>query len=221
MMLAVAGNSIYQNIQLIEIASKADGMVIEIVKVRSSRMNSSSFGGPVYAPKISFDTDSGVTQSFLSRDRTSFVRYEKGDKVAVLYDPKLPSFAKINHWNALWEAPGISLLIGLVFTMVGFGTKVHSIFRKRREKTLRRIGMPIQAELNRVEPSDFRINRRRLYRITARWTDSKTSTEHTFYSKYLWDDPTHQLKKEKITIFISKNNPKKYYMDISFLPMTK
>jgi hypothetical protein len=37
----------------------------------------------------------------------------------------------------------------------------------------------------------------------------------------LWYDPSGQIDREKITVFMERNNPTKYYVDLSFLPSKK
>ena len=41
---------------------------------------------------------------------------------------------------------------------------------------------------------------------------------HVFESDNVWFDPTSYVKGRKITVFIENDNPKKYLVDLSFLP---
>ncbi|MNC77488.1 hypothetical protein D3C75_1294550 [compost metagenome] len=54
--------------------------------------------------------------------------------------------------------------------------------------------------------------------IRSQWLNPRTSEVHLFESDNIWFDPSDYLKDESISVFIDKKNPKKYHVDISFLP---
>ena len=39
-----------------------------------------------------------------------------------------------------------------------------------------------------------------------------------FHSENLWFDPSSFMKRRKVTVLLDPNNPKRYYMDVTFLP---
>lgn len=41
---------------------------------------------------------------------------------------------------------------------------------------------------------------------------------HVFVSDCIWFDPTDHIDTDELTVLIDKDSPKKYYVDISFLP---
>jgi len=47
--------------------------------------------------------------------------------------------------------------------------------------------------------------------------DKLKSETHTFENDNLWYDPTDQIDRKKITVYIELNNPEKYYIDLTFL----
>ena len=64
-------------------------------------------------------------------------------------------------------------------------------------------------------------SRRRMqpYAIFAQWYDPATNNIHVFKSQSIWFDPTdHAEIGDGIEVLIDANNPKRYYVDVSFLP---
>jgi hypothetical protein len=57
-----------------------------------------------------------------------------------------------------------------------------------------------------------------IYRICAQWTNPVTSEIHIFNSENIWFDPADHINTDEVTVLIERDNPKKYYVDISFLP---
>jgi len=62
------------------------------------------------------------------------------------------------------------------------------------------------------------INGQNPWRISSQWLDPKTNMVRIFHSENLWFDPSGFMKRKKVTVLLDPNNPKRYHMDISFLP---
>ena len=62
------------------------------------------------------------------------------------------------------------------------------------------------------------VNDRSPFLILTQWLNPATSELHIFESNNIWFDPTNHIKTKKIRVFIDRKNPKKYYVDLSFLP---
>jgi hypothetical protein len=57
------------------------------------------------------------------------------------------------------------------------------------------------------------------YQVVTQWTNPDTGEIHVFRSEHLWYEPTEHIRKDrKITVYIERGNPAKYYMDLGFLP---
>ena len=54
--------------------------------------------------------------------------------------------------------------------------------------------------------------------IVSQWQNPATSKLHIFESDNIWFDPTDFIKTDKIKVWIDRKNPKKYMVDLSFLP---
>jgi len=109
--------------------------------------------------------------------------------------------------------------IGLSFFMLGFSLLIKKTRTIRKVKALKANGQRIQAKVKHIGlNTSHKINGRSPYQIQAQWQNPSTSKVHIFKSEYLWFDPTDYVNEEEITVLIDRNNPKKYYVDVSFLP---
>jgi hypothetical protein len=204
---------LYQNTQdFLKDALQAEGTVIELVRSRSS-------DSTTYRPVVEFKTQSGSVIEFTSSSGSNPPSYSKGEVVSILYHESSPEQAKINGFFSLWGLPLILGSLGAVFFLVGFSIIFSSRLNGKKIEYLRKNGMPIKAKFQNVGINDaLRVNGRSPYQIYAQWQNPSTSEIHLFNSENIWFDPTDHINNDELTVFIEKNNPAKYYVDISFLP---
>jgi hypothetical protein len=62
------------------------------------------------------------------------------------------------------------------------------------------------------------VNGRSPYHIISQSPDPASNTVRVFESENIWFDPSEYIKEETIDVLVDPNNPRKYVMDISFLP---
>jgi hypothetical protein len=62
------------------------------------------------------------------------------------------------------------------------------------------------------------VNDRHPFQIVTQWQNPSTSEIHVFESDNIWYDPSEFITNQRITVYIEKENPKKYWVDLSFLP---
>jgi zinc transporter ZupT len=121
-------------------------------------------------------------------------------------------FAFKNNDNALYA-------IGGIFFALGFA--IYFYFHKKAEhkKFLLQNGRLIQADFTEVVLNQsLQVNGRNPYQIIAQWHDKASNQIHVYKSENLWFNPTQFINMQKMPVYIDTNNPKKHYMDISFLP---
>lgn len=193
-------------------ATKAEGTVVDLVQSKSS--NSTT-----YRPVVHFINQDGQKIEFMSTAGSNPPSYSKGQKVEVLYRPTEPQNAKINGFFSLWGGSAILGGLGGVFFLIGSGIILASLLKSRKDEFLRKNGMPLETEYQSVEQNTaLSVNGRHPFRVLTQWQNPSTSELHIFKSNNLWFDPSSYIKSKKITVFIEKNNPKKYFVDLSFLP---
>jgi len=51
----------------------------------------------------------------------------------------------------------------------------------------------------------------------AQWQDRATSRAYVFVSRNIGFDPTQYIQGKSVKVYMARGNPKKYYVDLSFL----
>lgn len=195
-------------------AIETQGKVIELVRVRSSD-NSSYY----YKPVVTFKTSKGEAVEFTSSSGSNPASFSVGEEVPILYLPAKPQEAKIKGFFSLWGAAAIVGGIGSVFFLVGIIILLVAKLKNKKEKYLKQYGTPIETRFQSVQLNkSFEVNGRNPFQVLTQWQNPSTSEIHVFKSNNIWFDPTDHINDREITVYIEKNNPKKYFVDLSFLP---
>lgn len=193
-------------------AIETEGVVTELVRSHSS-------DSIMYRPIFEFKTQEGKTVEITSSVASNPPSYSRGEKIDVLYQESAPEKAKINSFFSLWGATLIVGVIGLVFLLIAVFTLVFGLLKNKKVVYLKKNGVPVTAKFQSVDiNSTYEINGKHPYQISAQWKNPATSELHIFKSENIWFDPTDHISQDHVTVLIEKDNPKKYYMDISFLP---
>jgi len=203
-------------------AARAEGTVVELQSSRDSRpgarsMHSGDTDG--YRPVVVFSTPEGEKIRFISSASSNPPMYDRGEKVTVVYAPHNPHDARISSFFSLWGIPLTLGSLGGLFLLAGAAFVIFPMQKERREQQLRKRGIPLKTEFQRVERHiSLKINGTRPYQIMTLHQHPLTSETREFRSHYLLFDPTPHLKRKDITVFVDKNDPGKYLVDLSFLP---
>jgi hypothetical protein len=194
-------------------AERANG---EVIDVEYNRRPGDSTG--MYCPVFQFMTKDGQKIRVRSKIRSSSSSYHRGDQVAVLYDPKSPENASIQSFWDLYFLPIVFGLIGVGFTTAGAGMIGWDILRNGKPVYYRRHGRLIEATVNGISRASYAVNNVRPWRIEAEWQDPQSGKLFHFQSQNLYVDPAEHLRdRRNVGVYIKASNPKRYWMDISFL----
>jgi hypothetical protein len=198
-------------------AVHAQGTVVDLRRTES--LDSHSNRSVSYYPVVQYTASGGRKVEFISDSGSNPPAYSRGDQVEVLYHADAPEKARINGFMSLWFGTLIVSGLGVVFTAVGTAMVVVPIRRRRLESFLKSNGVPVEATFESVEQNtSMKVNGQSPWRVLAQWLDPATSQVHVFKSDNLWFDPSAYIKDRKINVFIDRADPKKYYVDLSFLP---
>jgi hypothetical protein len=63
-----------------------------------------------------------------------------------------------------------------------------------------------------------RVHGRSPYQIVSQSSDPASNTVRLWQSENIWFDPSEYIKGEAIDVLVDPNDPRRYIMDISFLP---
>lgn len=197
-------------------AALSEGTVIGLAERSDTDLSVTSI---YYYPMVEFHTRTNERIEFLSSSGTNPPSYRKGEKVEVLYLPNEPQNAFIKGFFSLWGAALIIGGVGGMFLLIGGTILGVSRFKSSRDNYLKQKGARIETEFMGVEINKrIEVNGRNPYRVLTQWQNPATGELITFKSNDLWSDPSNHILGRKITVFMERNNPKKHYVDLSFLP---
>ena len=168
------------------------------------------------APEVKFRAHDGREIQFTSSVSSKPPAYSVGEKVEVLYRPERPEDAQVNAFMSLWLGVIILGGLGSGFSLVGAGLVFGWGWRSAADPGLKLTGLSIQTDFQGVERDSA--GGRHAFQVVTQWKNPATGEIHLFHSDPLWYDPTAHIKTGKITVYIERGNPGKYFMDVSFLP---
>ncbi len=170
-------------------------------------------------PTIEFSTGNGEVVSFRGGVCSNPPSFAIGKPVAVLYEAANPSHAQLDSFMENWF---VSLLLGgmgAVFTLLGLVFVLPPLLAKRRAAELSVSGLPVFADLVGVRLNEsLSVNGVNPWKIDAQWLNPATNKVHLFSSDNLWFDPSPYIREKQVRVLIDPNKPKRYSMDVSFLP---
>jgi hypothetical protein len=107
----------------------------------------------------------------------------------------------------------------VIFFAIGAGMIAATSLGKRKVAALRKSGTRIQTDFQGVERNRaLDVNGEHPFQIITQWVNPESSKVQIFRSSNIWFDPTAFVTNKKIEVIIERGNPKKYLVDISFLP---
>jgi hypothetical protein len=199
-------------------AIKTEGTVVRFDDSWAGRSNFSQHTR-VYRPVVRFTDRNGLQQEFISSSGSNPPGYKEGEKVEILYLAKEPQNAMINEFFSLWGGSTILGGLGVLFFLIGGGIFIFPLLKKRKNDSLRAEGTPIEAEFHSVSMNrTVSVDGNCPFQVIAQWQNPATSKVHIFKSDNIWYDPTQFIQNKRIRVYIERNNPKRYYVDLSFLP---
>lgn len=190
-----------------------------VVENRFERSTSSKSSSGVYYGYIKFNTAEGSSVTFRTSVGTNPPAFEVGESTKVYYDPKDPQSAQVNTFFQLWFLPILLGFIGFIFTIIPVTILCLKSSRRKREEWLRNNGDRVNAEFLGVEmDTSYSMNGQHPYIIKSQWLNPLTNQPQIFTSERLWYNPEEFVKCKALQVFIDRNNPTKYHVDLSNLP---
>jgi hypothetical protein len=209
----------------LQTAVVTQGTVVDLAMVQSERSNTSSavsvrFTTGSYAPVVRFRAENGHDYQFTSPVSTYPPAYDVGENIEVLYEESDPNKASINSFFFLWGGALIIGGLGFLFAAIGLIMFSIGLFKSRKKQRLTTTGVRIKTRFHSVllNPG-LEVNGRNPYLIRSEWKNPRNAEVHFFDSDNIWSDPSGLIPDE-ITVYIERENPKEYFLDLSFLPAT-
>ena len=207
-MLALAGFLLVSELSFRREAVQTTGTVVDL-----------EYSGKTARPVFEYRDAGGTTHRATGRVGSKPPAFDRGETVTVLYRAEDPSKARIAAFAESWLAATILGGFGAVFSAVGGGFLAHMIRKRRMRAWLETNGMRVQARYTGAElDRSLRVNGRHPWRIHAEWEHPVTQELHEFISDAIFFDPTRHIDRETLDVKVDANDPRRYHLDISFLP---
>lgn len=193
-------------------ALRADGTVIDL------NYHSSSDGGTYY-PEVEFKAANGSVVHISGSTGSNPAAYGRGEHVTVMYPSNNPESGRIDSFSETWLAVLILGGIGLAFALIGGGILFSGLRTRKINDWLAANGLRVQARFeNVIYDTSLKINGRSPWRLICQWQHPVTQKVYLFKSANIWFDPTTFVKRDTLDVLVDMDNPKRYQVDISFLP---
>lgn len=195
-------------------AATTSGVVTELIEVRDKDDGTSTF-----KPVVKFNAPGGEEVTFTSSFSSRPPAYAVGETVEVLYESRDLHGARIKGFGSLWLGPLILGGLGAAFAIIGASILYAGRVSAQQRSYLMAYGNAIQTEIQGVNRNtDVAVNGTNPWRISSQWLDPATSKMRIFHSESLWFDPTKFVTGKQVTVLLDPKDPKRYHMDVSFLP---
>lgn len=192
-------------------AQTAEGEVTDVVSERDSD------GDLVQYPIVTFTSRDGEQVQF--KGSTSTSSSNVGTKVTVKFVPGDEQNAKIDGFLDVWGLVLFLSVFGIGFGGLGGLALVMGIRMGWIEKDSPEYTQSLQAKIIGIErDTSVKINGRSPWRVLAQAHDPATNSVREFKSKAIWYDPHEYITQDTIQVKCHPVNPRRYFMDVSFLP---
>jgi hypothetical protein len=198
-------------------AVQTTGKVIGFDKSYTRGQNG-SYNRRMYAPVVEFEGPHGV-ERFVDGVSSSSRGYAIGQSVEVLYPPAAPEKAELRTFFGAWFAPLLTGFLGAAFGGVALGFVIVGERRRRMYAWLAEHGNHIKAVyVGVVRDTSMSVNGRNPRRLQCQWVHPITRAVYVMESEALWFDPTPYVKRESLDVLVDLDNPRRYRVDVGFLP---
>jgi hypothetical protein len=143
-------------------------------------------------------------------------KYYVGDKFRVFYQIDNPDKSRISDGKKGGKKVIIAGVVMLLFDL-------YLVYLNRRKNEsankFRTNGRKLQAEISGIVTDlEKTVLNKHPYIINCRWVDPLTGREYTHSIDQIWKDPAPLLAgRNHIDVYIDRQNPDNYFLDIEFL----
>ncbi len=166
--------------------------------------------------EIRYTSDDGIERIYKGNQSSKGRTHHNGDEIKVFYKTADPDTVRISDGVKSGKKMVFYISLLLLFN-------VYSVYqdkkRNKSENIFRTTGRKAEAQILKTD-IDMAVNiqGKNPYSIDCSWVDPITGREYTRTLRYIWQDPKILLAgRSSIDVYIDRNDPEKYFMDISFL----
>jgi hypothetical protein len=166
--------------------------------------------------EVKYTSDDGVERTDYRTHSSKGGTYHNGDKVKVLYQIANPDKCRISDGKKSGKKV---VFWGFIIFLVNLLSVYHLGKKDKTENNFKTTGRKVEAQILKIEiDMTITILKKNPYYIDCKWVDPITGKEYTHTIRYIWTDPkTLMAGRNTIDVYIDRNSPEKYFMDIAFL----
>ena len=166
--------------------------------------------------EIRYTSDDGIVRTYKGNQSSKGRTHHNGDEIKVFYKTADPDRVRISDGVKFGKKMVFYISLLLLFN-------VYSVYQGRKrdksENIFRTTGRKAEAQILRIDmDKTVAIKGQNPYFLHCSWVDPITGREYTHTLRNIWKDPKILLAgRSGIDVYIDRNDPEKYFMDISFL----
>ncbi len=167
--------------------------------------------------EIHYTSEDGVERVYKGNHGSSKGwSYHDGDVVKVFYKADNPD--KMRYSDGVRFGRKV-VIIGIIMLLSNLLLVYSNRKRTRLENNFKANGRKLEAQIvNTGTDTSITIQRKNPFFVDCKWTDPATGREYTHTIRYIWKDPKILLAgRESVDVYVDRNDPDKYFLDISFL----
>jgi uncharacterized protein (UPF0333 family) len=165
--------------------------------------------------EIQYTADDG-TERIYKRAQNKKRRHHDGDIIKVFY--KIDNPVEVRITDGIKTGKKIVFYTSLLLLF-----NIYSAYQgRKKEKSdnyFRATGRKVEAQVLKIDKDmSLAIKGKNPYSIDCSWVDPITGKEYAHTIRNVWNDPEIMMAgRRSIDVYIDRNDPEKYFMDISFL----
>jgi hypothetical protein len=164
---------------------------------------------------VQYTSDDGVERTFKGSHGKTKKGYP-GEKKKIFYQADNPDKARITDG----VKGGKKVIIFAVLLLIMDIYLIYTNRKKNRRSTdFKANGRKVEAEIMKIDVDlETTFMEKHPYFIDCRWVDPMTGRDYYRTIRNIWTDPKPLLAgRTRIDVYIDRQDPEKYYMDIEFL----
>jgi hypothetical protein len=166
--------------------------------------------------EVKYTSDDGIERTDKRTHSSKGKKYHNGEKVKVFYKIDNPDKCRIS--DGVKSGKKV-VKIGVIMVLFNLLSVYFDRKRTKTEKSFKTTGRKVEAQILKIDiDMETTIMKKNPYYIDCKWIDPITGREYTHTIRYIWTDPKTLLAgRNTIDVYIDRNDPEKYFMDIAFL----
>ncbi len=166
--------------------------------------------------EIKYYSDDGNERIYSGNHGGKGKRYHDGEEIKVFYQIDNPDIARVSDGVKGGKKVIFWVSMLLLFNLYAV---YHNRKKNKSENSFKATGRKVEAQvLNTGIDESHTVFKKVPYFVECRWIDPISGKEYNHTIRYVWQDPKTLLAgRNTIDVYIDRDDPEKYFMDIAFL----